>query len=280
MLIDFHTHIFPDAIAERSVTALTEGIYQQQGRDYHNGEPLNFRPATLQGLLDSMPPAGVTKSICLPIATKVSQTASINRYAETVRSERALSFGTVHPDDPEALGVLDDLAARGFRGIKLHLQFQRCAIDSPACIDILRHAEALGLYAVFHAGEDIGLPPPTFATPRMIRHLLDYMQGDHLIAAHLGGWCDWDGVEKYLVGTPVMFDTAFIRDFISPEQCTRIIRDHGAEKILFGSDSPWENPADTLRFLQSLPLTAEETALITYKNAQRLLGEEETQDDI
>lgn len=280
MLIDFHTHVFPDAIAVRSVEALVAGIYREQGADYANGEPLNFRPATLQGLIDSMPPARVTQSVCLPIATKVSQTASINRFAEGIRDQRVLSFGTLHPDDPDALAVLDDLAARGFVGIKLHLQFQRCDIDSPACIAILRRAEELGLLAIFHAGADIGLPPPIYATPEKIRHLLDYMRGDHLIAAHMGGWQQWDDVEKYLVGTPIYLDTAFVRGFLSPEQCTRIIRNHGAERILFGSDSPWENPADTYVYLKSLPLTEEELAQITYRNAQRLLGNYAATEDV
>ena len=102
MLIDFHTHIFPEAIAERSIAALEAGIRREQGADYRKGEALTCRPATLEGLLQSMTRSHVDKSICLPIATKPSQTATINRYAESVRSERALSFGTVHPADPEA----------------------------------------------------------------------------------------------------------------------------------------------------------------------------------
>lgn len=273
MLIDFHTHIFPEKIAERSVAALIGGIRQQQGEDYQNpdGSPLCFRPATLEGLLNSMPAAGVDRSICLPIATKPSQTQSINRFAEEIRDARALSFGTLHPADPEADAVLEDLAARGFAGIKLHLQFQQYMIDSPEVIRILQKAEQLGLLVVFHAGADIGLPPPVFAEPKNIRHVLDYVDGSNLIAAHLGGWEQWDAVEQYLVGTNICFDTAFIRQFISPEQCLRIIRNHGADKILFGSDSPWENPADTLEFVQSLGLTAEEYDKITYQNALRLL---------
>ena len=274
MLIDFHTHIFPDAIAERSVEALLSGIRREQGEDYRHsdGSPLIFRPATLDGLLDSMTDAGVDRSICLPIATKPQQTPTINRYAEGIRNPRALSFGTLHPADPEAEQVLEDLAARGFAGIKLHLQFQHYDIDSPEVIRILQKAEALGLLVVFHAGADIGLPPPVYAAPQKIRRVLDYVEGSNLIAAHLGGWMQWDDVETYLVGTPILFDTAFIRLFITKEQCLRIIRRHGAEKVLFGSDSPWENPADTLRFVQSLGLTDEETALITHKNAERLLN--------
>ncbi len=271
MLIDFHTHIFPDAIAARSVAALEAGIRCIQGEDYRKGESLAFRPATLDGLLDSMTATNVDKSICLPIATKPSQTATINGYAESVRSERALSFGSLHPADPEWEQVLLDLKQRGFRGIKLHLQFQQYDIDSPEVLRILMKAEQLGFLVIFHAGADIGLPPPVYAEPKMIRHTLEYVSGENMIAAHLGGWEQWDAVEEYLVGTPILLDTAFIASFIEPEQCLRIIRNHGAEKILFGSDSPWENPADTLKFLMSLGLDEKEMSLITHENALRLL---------
>lgn len=271
MLIDFHTHIFPEKIAARSIDALVAGIRRIQGEDYRKGEPLTFRPATLDGLLDSMPRSGVDLSICLPIATKPSQTESINRYAESVRSERALSFGTLHPADPEADHILEDLKARGFKGIKLHLQFQQYDIDSPEVIRILQKAESLGLLVIFHAGADIGLPPPVYTSPQKIRHALDFVSGKNLIAAHLGGWAEWDDVEQYLVGTPIYFDTAYISQFLPPEQCLRIIRSHGADKIVFGSDSPWEDPADTLRYLQSLGLNDDELAKITHGNARRLL---------
>ena len=275
MLIDFHTHVFPDALAERSIEVLEAGIRNIQGADYRKGEALTCRPATLDGLLDCMTRSHVDKSICLPIATKPSQTASINRYAETIRSARALSFGTLHPADTEAEAVLTDLKQRGFRGIKLHLQFQQYDIDSPEVLRILQKAEQLGLLVVFHAGADIGLPPPVYTSPKKIRHVLDYVAGDNLIAAHLGGWAEWDDVETYLVGTAVNLDTAYIAQFIDPAQCLRIIRNHGAEKIVFGSDSPWEDPADTLLFLQSLGLNETELSLITHENALRLLGETE-----
>ncbi|MBP0966742.1 MAG: amidohydrolase [Oscillospiraceae bacterium] len=275
MLIDFHTHIFPEHIAERSVAALLAGIRREQGDEYCESNTLIYRPATLDGLLELMQKSGVDRSICLPIATKPSQTETINRYAEQVRSAQALSFGTVHPADPDWERVLCSLAERGFKGIKLHPQFQQSYIDSPESIRIIRKCEQLGLLVMFHAGADIGLPPPLYATPERIAHVLTETAGSHLIAAHLGGWDMWDDVERYLAGTPILMDTAFIWKFLAPEQCLRIIRTHGADKILFGSDSPWEDPADTLRYLQSLGLTAEELAKITYQNALRILGETE-----
>lgn len=78
-------------------------------------------------------------------------------------------------------------------------------------------------------------------------------------------------MERYLVGTPMLFDTAFISRFIAPEQCVRIFRSHGTEKVLFGSDTPWESPSETLHFLRALPLTEKEFAQITHENAERIL---------
>ena len=140
MLIDFHTHIFPDKIAARSVEILLAGMRREQGDAYCDSNTLIYRPATLGGLLDLMAQSGVDRSICLPIATKPEQTESINRYAESVQSEKVLSFGTLHPADPDWERVLGSLAERGFRGIKLHPQFQLSDIDSPECIRIIKNA--------------------------------------------------------------------------------------------------------------------------------------------
>ena len=279
MLIDFHTHVFPEKIAARSIVALTAGIHNIQGADYGNGAPLTFREATVQALFDTMPASGVTQSICLPIATKPSQTAHINDFAAEVtrfgnaHGKSLLSFGTLHPENDDFAEILERLADAGFRGIKLHLQFQLHDIDSPEVIRILKKATRLGLLVIFHAGADIGLPPPVFTTPEKISHVLGEVDGRMLIAAHMGGWQEWDDVEKYLVGTDINFDTAFVRDFLPAAQAKRIIQTHGADKVLFGSDSPWEDPADTLTYLQSLGLTDAELDLITHKNAQRLLGD-------
>lgn len=274
MLIDFHTHVFHEKIADRACAALIAGVYREQGADYRKGEQLNFRALTVPALLDSMERSGVDLSVCLPIATKPAQTAQINAFAAQINAAyrgRLLSFATLHPADPDWQQVIDGIAEAGFPGIKLHPQFQLSAIDSPENLRILRYAARRGLLILFHAGKDIGLPPPVYASPEQIRRAADAADGSMMIAAHLGGWQQWDAVERCLAGTPVYLDTAFIRDFIPPEQALRIIRTHGAERVLFGSDSPWEDPADTLRFLQSIGLDDRELALITHENAERLL---------
>lgn len=266
-MIDFHTHLFPDAVAPKALVALQAGALRTEG-----AAVLPNTDGTLAGLLASMTENAVEKSVVLPIATKPSQTPSINRFAAGVQSEGLLSFYSLHPMQEDREVVLEQIAALGGKGIKLHPEFQFADADSPEMIAILRKAAALGLIVALHAGKDIGMPPPVHCTPQKLARALDAAPGCRVVAAHLGGWRMWDDVEKYLVGRELWMDTAFVCDYIAPEQYLRIIRDHGAERILFGSDSPWETPLHTLQGLQALGLTEQELGCITHGNAAALLG--------
>lgn len=266
MLIDFHTHIFPDKIAGKTLEVLKAGILK-----YEHTSAEACYDGTKEGLLSLMAQNGVDISVTLPIATKPAQTDSINEFALSVSGEKIISFASLHPENEDIDKILENIKKSGFFGIKLHPEFQLSYVDSPETLKILKKAEELRLYTVFHAGCDIGLPPPVHSTPKHFKNAMEYVSGKYIIAAHLGGWRMWDDVEKHLVGTPINFDTAFIKDYVSPAQAKRIIKNHGSEKILFGSDAPWENPADTLNFLLSLGLTWQDLDNITYKNAQKIL---------
>ena len=78
-------------------------------------------------------------------------------------------------------------------------------------------------------------------------------------------------MEKYLVGLPVYLDLAFMLETIEQTQLLTMIRSHGADKILFASDSPWQDQRRYIDLLESFPLTEEEKAQILYKNASKLL---------
>ena len=266
-MIDFHTHIFPDPVAPKALASLQAGTLRVEG--------VSVPPqtdGTLCGLKNAMEENGVDVSVVLPIATKLSQTPSINRFASEIQSDRIVSFYSLHPAQEDREAVLEQIAALGGKGIKLHPVFQFADADSPEMLAILRKAAELGLIVVLHTGKDIGMPPPVHCSPEQLARALDAVPEVRIVAAHLGGWRMWDQVEQLLVGRDLCFDTAFVADHIAPEQYLRIIRNHGAEKILFGSDSPWEKPAKTLVGLKALGLTAEELQLITHDNAARLLG--------
>jgi len=270
MIIDFHSHAFPDAVAGRAIDALKKGIKSVSGTDI---EPVT--DGTLAGLADISVGAGVTKSVVLPIATKPSQTESINSFAVRIpelSGGRLMSFGSVHPADPGAPDAVAAIAEAGLPGIKLHPEFQQSYIDSPESMAVLRAARDHGLCVTVHAGRDIGLPPPVHCTPDMMLRVLDVLPGLKLIAAHLGGWMMWDEVAARLSGAPLYFDTAFISDYAEPAAVRDIINAHGADRVLLGSDCPWEDPAKSIAFVRSLGLENKDEELILGGNAKKLLN--------
>lgn len=273
MLIDFHTHAFPDGVAPKALSQLLDNIQRVQGK-LVNGDMVETTctDGTVSGLKKEMNRSGVDISIVLPIVTKISQTDSINEFAKKITCDSVISFASLHPMQSDWEDVLERIAESGFKGIKLHPEFQGLNADSPEMIRILKKAEKLGLAAVIHAGSDVGFEGPVRCTPKMIYNILQEINGDRLVAAHIGGYRMWDDFEKYLVGTPVMIDTAFAVNKIGVEQYKRIIRNHGVEKVLFGSDLPWERPADTFEYLRRLELDADEMACITHRNAQKTLA--------
>ena len=58
---------------------------------------------------------------------------------------------------------------------------------------------------------------------------------------------------------------------LSPESFLRMVREHGANRVLFGSDSPWGGQAETLAALKETGLTDEEQKAVLGENAAKLL---------
>ncbi len=269
MIIDFHTHAFPEKIAARTIETLIANTARIS--DY----PMtNHTDGTARGLLEVERAAGVDLSVVLPIVTNPKQTETINRVAKEINEAACglYSFGSLHPSDPAATAWVDRLAEDGFKGIKLHPEFQNIYADSDEAMKIYRRAAKYGMTVVLHAGRDIGFPPPVKTAPDMLLRILERLPDLKLVAAHLGGWMMWDEVAEKLVGTPIYFDTAFISDFIDKGVARDIISAHGADKVLFGSDAPWEDPARALSFLRSLDIDPEDLKKICGTNAAGLLG--------
>lgn len=267
MIIDFHTHIFPDKIAPATIAHLEEV----------GGIPAHT-DGTANGLRQSMANAGIDRAVVLPVVTKPSQFDSINRFAAEINTEndRLISFGGIHPDNDDIEGKLDRIVSLGLKGIKLHPDYQGVFIDDERHVRILKEAVKRDLLVVIHAGIDIGLPDPVHCTPARTAAILDTLGQDparpRIILAHVGGWRCWDHVEAYLVGKPVYLDLGFSLGQITDEQLLRIIRRHGADRVLFASDSPWGDQAADKRYFEALPLTENEREQIAWRNARSLLG--------
>ena len=160
----------------------------------------------------------------------------------------------------------------GLKGIKLHPDYQDMYFDDIRYEHIVDTASELGLITVVHAGADPKCPKDVHCTPAMARKLLDDVKPEKLVLAHMGGNEMWDEVEKYLVGQNVYFDTGVILDRMPEEQFLRMVHMHGADRILFGTDSPWADQKKFVTLFDQMPLTEEEKMAVFSGNAKKLLG--------
>lgn len=260
-IIDFHTHFFPDEIAAVALEKLKMSAGNL--KYYHDG--------TYEGLKRSMTDYNIKKSVALNIAVKPKQQRTVNNYAISKNSDEIICFGSVHPDAPDVLDEIDYIYNSGLKGIKLHPEYQNFFVDDNKMIDIYKKIGRLGLITVFHAGKDLAYLGPCKCSPSALAGILKYFDSSPVIAAHFGGCMMTDEVERYLVGMPVYFDTSFSYSRLIKPQAINIIKNHGIDKILFGTDSPWSSVKDEVSYIKSLGLDKEIEYAIFYKNAEMLL---------
>lgn len=278
MIIDFHTHTFPDKIAPQALNRLQTMS--------HNAI---FSDGTVSGLLDSMANSGVTHSIILPVVTNPEKTQHINDISIShTADDGIIYFGGIHPDTPNASIELERIAVRGVKGVKIHPLHQGTDIDDIRYLRILEKCAQLGLIVVLHAGADPGFPGQERVTPKMIRYALDQVGPVKLVAAHMGSLMYWDTVPEYLLDTSVYIDTAFSLgkmaqtedhfytedqlQLLTEDQFCKLVHIFGKERILFGTDSPWNRQVYARKQIDALPLDPVTKAHIYYKNACNLLN--------
>ena len=262
MIIDFHTHCFPDALAAKALPVLAAAA--------------DIPPAlsgTHAALEASMTASGIDRSVMLQIAVKTTQNKTVNNWAieRLTQNPRIIPFGSVHPLSDDWSEELERLAAAGVKGVKFHPEYQQVYVNDPLMFPIYDKLSELGLIAVFHAGADIGIPPPIHSRPEHFAAVIDKLPRGKTVLAHFGGWKLWDDVERVLAGSHLLMDTSFCGSYMPQEKMRSLIEKHGAEKFLFGSDSPWAAQTEAINDIKTLALAPADEAAILGGNAAKLL---------
>lgn len=261
MIIDFHTHMFPDKIARGTLEFLEKAC---KTKPYTDG--------TCRGLLASADYADVDISVALPVVTKPSQFSSVNEFASGYQEGKIISFGGIHPEADDYKAQLRQIRDMGLKGIKLHPDYQDMYFNDIRYKRIVSYASELNLIVSVHAGVDPKCPQDVHCTPEMAKEMLDQVQPSRLVLAHFGGNKMWDDVEDFLIGRDVYLDTAVVLDTMDEEQFIRMVRNHGADRVLFATDSPWRGQKEFVERMREIPLTEEEKAQIFSGTAKNLLG--------
>ena len=274
MIIDFHTHTFPDELAKKTIPYL-EGkagfVAKTDG--------------TVSGLEKSMIDAGVDLSVLLPVITNPKQTIKINNCAiENNKLDKFISFGGIHPDFEDYKNELDRLKSNGIKGIKIHPDYQDTFIDDQKMIDIIDYAFSIGLIVIIHSGIDYGSTEVIRATPKRIKNLLASLKHKGtFILAHMGYTFKWNEIIEEFKGYDVYFDLALcfgtlkmngkFYDLMDEETLLKFINVFGSDRILFATDCPWMSQKESVSVFNSFRrIKDEDRDNILYKNALRLLG--------
>jgi predicted TIM-barrel fold metal-dependent hydrolase len=271
MLIDVHTHIFPDKLAERALCKLCEKAEETI---------TPVADGTLAGLLQNMRASGMDYAVTCPIATKPEQFNTILAEAEATRdgahgpeaARHLIPFASVHPADEARFTRLNEVAARGIRGIKLHPYYQPCVLDAPEMLEYFRCCRDLNLVVQCHCGFDVGFPFDPACGPERIALVLKEVPGIRFIAAHLGGWRQWGGVAEHLLGKDVYLDTSLLPQDKGNPAAMAILRQHPPQRLLFATDWPWLSFEDGIAYVRQAGLKTEDTLAVLGGNAAKLLG--------
>lgn len=269
MIIDFHTHIFPDKVAKHAIPKLASVIRYSPSMD-----------GTTDGLLESMEQSGTDLSVVLPVVTDPHQFDSVIRFASELNETNAhktgprlLSFAGLHPVCDQYKQQLQLIAREGFKGIKLHPNYQGVFFDDIRYMRIVYTASELGLSVLVHAGADPYTPGELYCSPDMILRVLNEVAPPRLILAHMGNNENYEESEKKLCGKNVYMDTSYSLMRMPEDQLIRMIHIHGTDKILFGSDAPWSSQKDCVEKIKGLTgLSQKEKDQILWENASFLLG--------
>lgn len=287
MIIDFHTHTFPEKIVDKAIKQLS---LCANSYNYSNG--------TDNGLISDMKERGIDYSVVLPVATKPSQSWMLCENAvkmnEITDKTHLIYFGSIHPDNEDYKNIINFLSEHKVKGIKLHPVYCSVPIDDIRTKRIISYASEKDMIVLTHAGFDVGYPSNDYSSVNKITNMLDDVAPTKMVLAHMGGWAQWNQVLDEICGRNVWLDTAFSllpmkesiydyndypkdkiihqkSDVLSADMFLKIVKAHGADKILFGSDSPWSSQSELTDYIMNSQLSRAEKTTILSSNAEEIL---------
>lgn len=257
-IMDAHAHIFPEKIAEKAINTIG---------DYYGTSMIGN--GTVSDLLKKGKKAGVSKYLVHSTATSPDQVKPINDFIfHTISKNKSFEgFGALHPDMDDIEKEVYRMISFGIKGVKMHPEFQNFYIDQESMLPIYSAIEGK-LPLLIHMGDE----KRTTSSPIRLSKILDKFPRLSVIAAHLGGYSMWNQAMEYLIGRDLYLDTSSSLMFLDSSEATRIIKSHGVNRVVFGTDYPmWSHKEELERFLK-LDLSYEEQKLILWDNISNLLS--------
>jgi len=259
MIIDIHTHAWPDKVSQKAQEALESNYAVKLV-----GNP------TIRTLRSFMEKNEIDISVICAVASRPDQVPSINDWLFSLKDPWIKFFAALHPDYSDWKKELQRIKQKTF-GIKLQPSFQEFYVDDEKVFPLYEELERLGLIVLFHSGDELSPLMEVRATPKRLAKVREKFPGLKMIAAHFGGFKFWDEVREYLLGKDIYFDTSAFFGYLPDAEAKDLILKHRADRILFGTDFPIVDQRRDLDYLERLGLPEDLNSRILFQNALALL---------
>jgi predicted TIM-barrel fold metal-dependent hydrolase len=297
--IDAHVHTYPSGEIGRQAMMGT-------GRTDYGGTPEELlaimgRAGITNAVMVNMTPfadmmdAALAK---LPPETTPTQRAEAEANAQRTiigrlqrRNAWTCEVGREHPQlipfiglDPcmtedELLQEIETRRAAGARGIKLHPAAQPFYPNDERLAPVYARATELGWPVIFHSGAfALGPGSTNQASLENFPPLFRSFPTLTIVLGHMG-FGEFDTCAEIAAEFPnAMFDCCFVVNgtepspAISDEDAVAGFRKVGIDRVMFGSDYPWLDPALDAARIERLSLSAAEKRAVLRDNASRVFG--------
>ena len=264
-IADSHAHIYPDAIAGRALKQIAS-FYDFKDR-MHEPEEVG----SVDYLLRVSGENGISVSLVCEAAHKPELVKTLNDFVEQSVARaggRLIGLCAIHPGCEDVEGILSGCKARGFRGVKIHPDYQGFKMDDPACDPIYRFCEREQFPILVHCGDD----RYDNDSPERLQGVIDRYPDMPLIAAHFGGYRNWDRSYLLRPSPGLFFDTSSSLFMLSRETALRFFDKFGYDRFFFGTDYPLGDIPTELKRFFDLKLPEREQRQILWENFARLFG--------
>jgi predicted TIM-barrel fold metal-dependent hydrolase len=246
VIIDAHTHVWPDSVAHRALAGNNTGFV-------HAGD------GTLTGLRAAMASAGIDRSVVLGVANTSEAVSKVARFSASIKAPDTIPLGAIHPDlTPETNAEI--LRDHGLVGIKIHPLYQGFGLDDPRLVPCLEALDP-GMLVVIHVGAGGDGRPVAGSTPPLLRELASAVPHLRVIACHFGGYHALSEALDVICGAPILVDTSWPPSVaqLDPKVVAGFINRHGADRVVFASDWPTADPAREIDAIMNLGLSHDDT---------------------
>ncbi|RME63794.1 MAG: hypothetical protein D6778_09005 [Nitrospirae bacterium] len=257
--IDFHTHIFPEKIAEEALRRLSE----------HSGPYKPCTDGTARGLLESMERAGIEASVVANIATKPTQMWPIYEFCTEIKSTKLYPLVSFHPENSlsEVRQLIRKAKQSGIFGVKLHPMYQNFWIDEDRMFPFYKAVADEGMFLMFHTGYDIAFPGNEQAHVLRLKKVAERLPSLHIVSTHMGGWHQWQYLKELSELENLYTETSMTITETGPDRFLELLEEFPLERIFFGTDSPWTDQKEMVEAILGLPIETPKKEALLRENA-------------